>query len=106
MLEGRKQRRTPKRFLVQILAVHDSNLSELAAVENVSSAGTRLVTDRQWEPGARVILKSLSKGKAWGTARVVYCQAASPKSFAVGLSFLVPSPGELASNPRPAGISQ
>lgn len=88
-LESRKYPRTARRFLVQILAVQDSRLSELAAVENVSSGGTRLVTERQWENGAHVILKFLSSGTVWGRARVVYCQAVRAKVFAVGLDFVI-----------------
>lgn len=87
LLEGRKQRRTPQHFLVQILAVHDSRLEDLATVENASPTGARLATERLWEPGAHVVLKSSPNGN-WARARVVYCQTVSAKSFAVGLNFL------------------
>ena len=106
MLEGRKQPRARVRFLVQILAVYDSDLSELAAVENVSSAGTRLVTARHWEPGSHVILKSISEGNVWGRVRVVYCRAVSPKSFAVGLNFLIQTSQLKATKRSPAKISE
>ena len=85
--EGRKQSRTHDRFLAQILSVCDPRLTELAAVENVSSHGSRLVTERLWEPGAHVILCS-STGNVWARARVAYCQSVGVGAFAVGLNFL------------------
>lgn len=88
MLEGRKHARTPERFLVQILAVQDSRLAELAMVENVSSRGTRLATQRSWEPGSHVTLKCYATGIPWTRARVVYCQDKGSKEFGVGLNFL------------------
>lgn len=36
LLEGRKQRRTTKRFLLQLCAVHDPRLEELVSGENLS----------------------------------------------------------------------
>jgi PilZ domain-containing protein len=87
MLEGRKQLRTLERFLVQISAVDDSRLAELVSAENVSSRGLRVATERFWEPGSHVLLKSPT-GNLWARARVVYCQAVNGKAFAVGLDFL------------------
>lgn len=88
MLKGRRHPLTPERFLVQMLAVRDSRLTELATVENVSADGTRLATERSWKPGSHVILKSSSTGDASVRARVVYCRAKRSKEFAVGLNFL------------------
>ena len=87
-LEGRQHKRIPERFLVQILAVRDSLLTEIATVENVSSHGTRLATERVWEPGSHVILKRSSTDNPWARARVVYCQVKGSEEFAVGLNFL------------------
>ena len=58
LLDSRKQRRTAQRFRVHIFAAHGSRFAELATVENVSSSGTRLATQRVWKPGSQVILKS------------------------------------------------
>jgi|SRR5690348_12215704 hypothetical protein len=88
MLEGRKHTRTPKRFLVQISAVHDPRLTGIASVENVSERGTRLTTWRSWELGSHLELKSPSTRDTWARARVVYCMALDTKAFAVGLDFL------------------
>ncbi len=58
LTEGRKYRRSPKRFLVQVYAVHDSLLDGIATVENVSLRGTRVLTWRAWESGSHLELKS------------------------------------------------
>jgi hypothetical protein len=103
MLEGRKQARTREGLPVQIIAVHDSLKAELAMVQNVSLHGAQLATERPWEPGSHVILKSPTTGNSWARARVVYCEASQvqgSKEFAVGLDFLTQtSDWETRSNP-------
>ena len=92
MLEGRKHRRIAGRSMVQICAVHDLRVVELTTVENVSLHGTRLTTQRYWEPGSHVEVKSTS-GEFLrpvvprARARVVYCNAIDAKGFAIGLDF-------------------
>jgi hypothetical protein len=91
MLDARRHPRTPERFLVQISGVHDPHVvGELASVENISSHGVRVATERSWEAGSHVELKSPT-GNTWARARVVYCLPHSPKGFAVGLDFLTPT---------------
>lgn len=86
--EGRKQGRVlPERMLVQISAVHDPLLEELAPVENLSPRGARIQTERPWERGSHVDLKSRG-GRLAARARVAYCEVIGPKTFAVGLDFL------------------
>jgi PilZ domain-containing protein len=87
MLDARRQPRTPEQFLVQIFAVHDPHVGELASVDDISSHGVRVATERSWEAGSHVELKSPT-GNTWARARVVYCLPHSPKGFAVGLDFL------------------
>lgn len=85
-LEGRTQSRIPQRFLVQISPVHDPLLAELVSVENLSSRGARITSQRPWELGCHVDLKS-RVGELHARARIVYCQAIGSKTFAVGLNF-------------------
>jgi len=87
LLEGRKQPRTCQRFLIQIFAVHDPLVTEIATVEDVSTYGSRLATWRAWEPGQQVDLKS-SSGELCARARVVYCRTLGVKAFSIGLNFL------------------
>ena len=87
MLEGRKEPRTSERLAVQVSSLEEPFVSELASIENVGPHGARVTTARSWTKGTRVLVKS-SSGALWARARVVYCQAIGPKSFAVGLEFL------------------
>src|SRR5438034_2976598 len=72
MLDARRHPRTPEQFLVLIFAVHAPHVGELASVENVSSHGVRVATERSWEADSHVGLKSPT-GNTWARARVVYC---------------------------------
>ena len=105
LLEGRKEPRVPERMLVQISAVHDPRLEELASIENLSPRGARIKTERSWEPGCHVDVKT-NPGQLRARARVVYCQAVGPKTFMVGLNFLQPNVGEMGSEPTPAKEQQ
>jgi hypothetical protein len=86
MLEGRKLPRTATRLLVHILSVRDPRLTDLASIENLSSRGARVTTQRTWELGSQVVIRAISGGMN-ARARVVYCQPIA-KDFAVGLDFL------------------
>ena len=97
MLEGRKQSRVSERFLVQITSVLDPHLDELASVENLSLRGAQIKTARSWELGSHVDLKA-HPGELKARARVVYCQAAGPKTFLVGLDFLQTNQAETQTN--------
>jgi len=91
-LKSRKQPRTPERFLMQISAVRDPLLTDLASVENLSPRGVRVTSERAWELGTHVDVKSRAVGLT-ARARVVYCQAVNAKTFAVGLNFLTQTHG-------------
>jgi hypothetical protein len=86
MLEGRKHTRTATRLLVNIFNVLYPHLTDLASIENLSSRGARVVTQRTWELGSQVGIRAIS-GAMSARARVVYCQPVA-KDFAVGLDFL------------------
>ena len=101
LLEGRKEQRVPERILVQVSAVHDPLVEELAPVENLSFRGARIKTERPWELGSHVDLKA-QPGDLKARARVVYCQAAGLKTFAVGLNFLQTNGADSRSEPTPA----
>jgi hypothetical protein len=92
LLEGRKQPRTPERFLLQISAVRDPHRTDMASVENLSPRGARVETEPFWEPGSNVDVKSRVPQLA-ARARVVYCQSTSANKFAVGLNFLTQTSG-------------
>lgn len=87
LLGGRKHLRTDEHFLVQVSSVHEPLLAELASVENQSPSGVRVATERSWELGLHVDVKSVA-GDLSARARVVYCKALGPKRFVVGLNIL------------------
>ena len=87
LLEGRKHSRSTERFLVQVSSVQDPLLTELASVEDQSPYGVRLATQRSWELGSHVDVKSVA-GDFKARARVVYCIILGPKTFFVGLNIL------------------
>ena len=87
LFEGRKHLRKDERFLVQVSSVHDPLLTALASVENQSPSGVRLATERSWELGLHVDVKSVA-GDLNARGRVVYCKSLGPKKFIVGLNIL------------------
>jgi hypothetical protein len=71
---------------VHLSSVDEPLVSELASIENVSAQGARVATERSWNPGSLILVKS-SGGELWAQARAVYCQPISPKGYAIGLDF-------------------
>ena len=60
---------------------------EQASTENITSYGMRVQTERSWELGSILLLKS-PKGEVLARARVVYCKPLKDKTFGLGLEFL------------------
>src|SRR5262249_41164683 len=104
---NRKEPRTSEEFLVRICDVRHPLLTQLATVENLSSGGARLSTERSLELGAHVCVKSVVP-ELKAKAQVVYChcKALGPKKFAVGLKILVHDNGsaKASANDRGSGI--
>ena len=87
LLEGWRQARTTKRFLLQLCAVRDPRVEELASGEHLSRCGARVATERSWESGCHVDVTSRN-GEPRGRARVVYCSAVGDRKFIVGFNFI------------------
>lgn len=86
-MEGRKEKRDAARVQVLMSSLAQPLLAEQASTENVTSYGMRVQTERPWELGTIVLLKT-PRGEALARARVVYCKAVEPKTFHLGLEFL------------------
>ena len=84
---GRREKRSPKKFVVLLSNGTKPVVAECASTENVSNNGARVRTVRPWKQDTRVLVKS-SLGELRARARVVYCQTLSDSTFAVGLEFL------------------
>jgi len=80
----RIQKRTPATVALQVSSAKQPFITELAFTENVSLHGVRVVTERAWKPGERVIVKSYH-GSIQSRARVVYCHHLAKARYAVGL---------------------
>jgi prophage tail gpP-like protein len=59
-------------------------LREVALAENVSAHGVRVLLERKWRPGQRVLVSSPKEGVR-SQAKIVYCQRVAENRFAVGL---------------------
>ena len=87
MMDGRKEKRTPRMLRVLLSSGPQPVVAEYASTENVSAYGARVRTDRPWRPDARVLIKT-AQGEPWARARVVYCQTLKTHTFALGLESL------------------
>ena len=67
----RIQKRTHASVALQISSAEQPFITELAFSENVSLHGVRVVTERAWKPGERVIVKSCD-GSIRSLVRVIY----------------------------------
>lgn len=86
MDDGRKDKRSPKHSEALLSNAEQPLFSELALMENASSYGARLRTERPWKPDSPISVKFAQSD--WAHARVVYCQKLPGKSFAVGIELL------------------
>jgi len=80
----RIQKRTATTVALQITSGKQPFITELAFTENVSLHGVRVVTERAWKPGERVIIKSYN-GSVQSVAKVIYCHRLAGARYAVGL---------------------
>src|SRR5258708_12470159 len=85
----RIQKRTHASVALQISSAEQPFITELAFSENVSLHGVRVVTERAWKPGERVIVKSYH-GSIKSPAKEIYCYRLAEARYAVGLN--LPSP--------------
>ena len=75
---------------VQLYSLGQLSITEPVRTQNISSRGARVMTQRIWEPGSRLLVKSL-RGDFWARARVVYWRSFSNTRFAMGLEFVAQS---------------
>lgn len=85
-MDGRKEKRTPRTQCVLLSSGLQPIVAEYASIENVSSYGVRVRTERPLRPDTRVLIR-FSQGDCWARARVVYCQTLKSHTFALGLEF-------------------
>jgi hypothetical protein len=86
-MEGRKEKRDPLRLQVLLSSLAQPLHVEQASTENINSFGMRVQTQRPWELGTIVLLRSL-QDQLLARARVIYCKSLQSKTFGLGLEFL------------------
>jgi len=72
---------------VQLSSLDQPSITEPTSTQNLSSRGARVMTQRIWEPGSRLLIRSL-RTDFWARARVVYWRSFSSSRFAIGLEFV------------------
>jgi hypothetical protein len=78
---------------------------ETVWIENISSHGARIRTQRAWQARDQIVLTGML-GDFRVDAEVVYCQRLGPEECAIGLKFARPVVTErLAQYSAPAGLS-
>lgn len=65
----------------------EASVSVPANIENLSTRGARVTTERSWKVNERLRLLSLGFGFRTPSGRVVYCEPLPNGQFAVGLQF-------------------
>ena len=80
----RAQKRTPAKVALQITSAKQPFITELTFAENLSLHGVRVLTERAWRQGERVIVKSFY-GSIQSHAKVVYCRPLADGRYAVGI---------------------
>lgn len=83
----RKEERHSEKLQVLLGSTANSLAVESASTENVSSHGLRVRTGRPWEQDTVLMVLS-SERELWARAKVVYLQALSDNTFALGLEIL------------------
>jgi hypothetical protein len=58
----------------------------VVSIKDISSRGARVMTRRNWQPHAGVVLKELT-GDFRTDAEVIYCRRARDDAYTVGLKF-------------------
>ena len=85
--DARSEARISMMEPVQLSGLDQPSIHEPTSTQNTSARGARVMTQRIWEPGSRLIIRSL-RSDFWARARVVYWRSFSVSRFAIGLEFI------------------
>jgi len=84
LFTGRGKKRIAKGEAVAFAHLDNLGIKHPATMQNVSDSSMRLVTDRIWKPGDRLLLTAPKTSRRI-QARVTYCERLKDERFAVGL---------------------
>lgn len=82
----RREQRAVMTEPVELINLTRSWSAESTSTHNISLRGARVTTQRLWEPGTFLLLKSL-KSNFWARARVVYWRGFASRAV-IGLEFI------------------
>ena len=94
--EARREARSIVSEPVELTNLSRTWSPETTSTQNISPRGARVTTQRLWEPGNLLMLKSV-RGSFWARARVVYWRSFLSRAT-MGLEFLEQG-GEWPSEP-------
>jgi hypothetical protein len=85
---GRIEKRIARTVTVEIRPEDEGMPKVRTLTENVSPHGARVLMEREWRPGQRVMVISPKEGvRALG--QIVYCEVLAESRFAIGLELSV-----------------
>ena len=84
----RRELRTILAEPVELANLSKSWSTETTSTHNISSRGARVTTQRLWEPGSFLLIRSL-RGDFWARARVIYWRSFLSSRASIGLEFIV-----------------
>ena len=85
---GRFEKRIARAVSVEVRPDDEGMPKERTLTENVSPHGARVLMEREWRPGQRVMVMSPNEG-VWARGQIVYCEVLAESRFAVGLELSV-----------------
>src|SRR2546428_2851532 len=81
---GRFERRIPRAVTIELWPQDKPTDKKIAITVNVSPHGARVLMDREWRPGERLVLMAREEGLR-SQAQIVYCEGFAGGRVAVGL---------------------
>jgi len=85
---GRFEKRIARAVTVEIRLEDEGMPRARTLTENVSPHGARVLMEREWRPGQRVMVMSPNEG-VWARGQIVYCEVLAESRCAVGLELSV-----------------
>src|SRR5437016_13805763 len=86
---GRFERRIPRAVTIEVWPQDKPTDKKIAITVNVSPHGARVLMDREWRPGERLVLMAREEGLR-SQAETGYCERLAGGRFGVGRELYVP----------------
>jgi len=83
--DGRSEKRSTTLVRVRLASPTDIRAPERTVTESISPHGTRIISERSWQPGEDVVV--VPRGEFPHTGKVVYCEAKTGGNFCLGVEF-------------------